>query len=358
MEQNNDRNKNDGPIKPNKMQWIVNLRKKTSEVWSEVDYYLNLSLTFWNIIDDLKKYWKGILSTVAISALILFLVSIARIAFFALHNSTPKSSDEITTSIGELGTFGDFFGGVTNPIIGLVGFIALAITISLQIKQNKASLKDSFDNSFFNMVNLQSNIISSLNYEGHEARSSFARFITKNDEKLNPDITNKYKLVVKQSAAKVFYKQFNSENNAVFGHYFRNLYRVLKMIHESSNDHAQKIIYSRIIRAQLSMGELTVLFLNCLDDVCDKGEFAFLLKRYQMLEHLSIKKVNSDKIKRENYNTMQFLIGDKVKVSGKEVLYYITEEHGKYQFRQDSGAFGKNRSQVLHSLKLFRSLRQ
>jgi len=357
MEQNNDRIKNKEAIKSNKKQWGVYLREKISGLWIWTDDYLGFSLSFYNILDIVRKHWKGILSLTAISILILFLASVARIAFFALNMPPSKSNEVTATTIGELGTFGDFFGGVTNPIIGLVGFIALAITISLQIKQNKASLKDSFENSFFNMVNLQNNIINSLNYEGHEARTSFTNFIILNDEKLNPAIENKYKLVVKQSAAKVFYKRFNSENNAFFGHYFRNLYRILKMIHESSNDHEQKVMYSRIIRAQLSMGELTMLFLNCLNDVCDKGEFAFLLKRYQILEHLSIKKATSDDIKRETYNTMQFLIGEKVKVSGKEILYYITQEKDKYQFRHDSGAFGKNRSQVLHSLKRFRSLR-
>lgn len=84
-----------------------------------------------------------------------------------------------------------------------------------------------------------------------------------------------------------------------FGHYFRNLYRIIKMVDEKKfsdnpiEDYKIKYSYTSIVRAQLSDDEIVWLFFNCLSD---KGSEKFkpLLEKYSIL-----KIINKDN---ETYN--------------------------------------------------------
>lgn len=273
--------------------------------------------------------------------------------YIAWKSLFKQKSEQSLTSvpIGELGTFGDFFGGISNPIIGAIGFIVLTFTIRMQIKQNKETIKQNFESSFFNLLNLQNNIIENLNYDGETARASFTKFLNENRTILYPNNFSQIKVMVKQSKAKVFYSKYNSSNNGVFGHYFRNLYRILKMIHDSEYSDAEKKKHARILRAQLSMDELTVLFLNCLPGVCDKGEFSELLIQYQILEHVSITKLINPNNTSLNYRYSEFIIGGKIRVSYTEVESYLKKQSESYYNRITSGAFGRNTSRDLALLK-------
>ena len=108
--------------------------------------------------------------------------------------------------------------------------------------------------------------------------------------------------------------------------------------------------HARILRAQLSMDELTVLFLNCLPKVCDDGAFAQLLIHYQILEHLGIKKLNSEANKSHMHS--EFLIGEKVRVSSKEVAFYLKKESTHNYNTSNFGAFGRNKSRDLLKLRI------
>lgn len=80
-----------------------------------------------------------------------------------------------------------------------------------------------------------------------------------------------------------------------FGHYFRNVYRIIKMVDEKKfsedlkEDFKIKYSYTSIVRAQLSDDEIVWLFFNCLSN---KGSEKFkpLLEKYSIL-----KIVNTDK---------------------------------------------------------------
>src|SRR5690606_20728284 len=83
------------------------------------------------------------------------------------------------------------------------------------------------------------------------------------------------------------YRIIQKHNNHILGHYSRNLYQALKLVDAQSYiSFEKKKQYTGIIRAQLSSEELSLLFINCLEGVCDDGQFKDLLVRYAMLEHL------------------------------------------------------------------------
>jgi len=80
--------------------------------------------------------------------------------------------------------------------------------------------------------------------------------------------------------------------NTDFGHYFRNLYRIIKMIDEQifdsesqQNDFEKKYYYTSIVRAQLSDYELLWIFFNCNYEFGSK--FKPLIEKYAFLKVLS-----------------------------------------------------------------------
>lgn len=79
-----------------------------------------------------------------------------------------------------------------------------------------------------------------------------------------------------------------------FGHYFRNLYRMIKIVDTSSfdenldKDYWIKYSYTSIIRAQLSDDEIKWLFFNCLTDK-GKEKFKPLIEKYALLKLINVK---------------------------------------------------------------------
>ncbi len=139
-----------------------------------------------------------------------------------------------TTSFG---TWGDFFGGVLNPILTFLTFMGLLITIILQqteLKQNRQEFQgqkealenQEFDNKFFQMLNLLNSIIINLQFKNpmaHKGRTVFYLLIH--------DLVKTVKLPTKQYTLKDFkakFKKFNNEHDENFKYYFLNLYQILK----------------------------------------------------------------------------------------------------------------------------------
>jgi hypothetical protein len=269
-------------------------------------------------------------------------------------NSTRNISDEnFGKYLSALGTFGDFFGGITNPIIGGVGFIALMITITLQIKQNKQNSQQSFESSIFKLIDLQNNIIENLEYNEAHKRIAFTKFLDDHNYEFNKRNGRDVMLPHhKYSVARFSYEEFNKNSNEYFGHYFRNLYSILKAIDDLPEDYKRKKYYSRIVRAQLSMNELAILFLNCLPGVCDNGEFASLLIKFQMLEHLKITSYQLQESPLDiKTSDLVYTIGGKMSVTIYEVAFYIFSEGKGLKENKSHGAFGKNKSNTILKIK-------
>jgi len=236
----------------------------------------------------------------------------------------------------EPGTFGDFFGGVLNPLLTFLTFVALAVTMAMQRAQLQTAISDStaavyqaslqrFETTFFNLLDLHNTIVRDLHFfpgeilldhekpdleEGYEARRRgsrgcsllsgeaqgitgrrvFAVILETIEEKVHG--RNPYGIELTPPAA---YKVIQDDYNHLLGHYFRNLFQALSLI----DIYAKRLIdigdadsftpkrYSNLLRAQLSTNELTLLFFNCLENMVDNGRFRELLIDYKMLEHMS-----------------------------------------------------------------------
>jgi hypothetical protein len=290
---------------------------------------------------------------------------------------------------GVAGIFGDFFGGVLNPILTFLTFLGLIVTIVVQRhdlrlsrveyeKTAEALTTQSVENTFFNTLELHHKIADNIKFDlslldenaYRKKLSGIKKFLNVASVSSSfPDELYKEESAPAIAAVTVFegraafdeilkflakgsasprqvldrYGFIQSEHNHVVGHYFRNLYQVLKLIDrydESVVSKANKNKYASILRAQLSTKELALLFINCLDGVCDKGRFKNLLIKYKMFEHLPIKLLKGSK--------SRFVVGGKegIMVDRTMVLQYHREKDFPMLDLEKvyGGAFGENRS--------------
>ena len=257
---------------------------------------------------------------------------------------------EVVTDFGEIG---DFFGGMLNPILAFIAFLALLKTIEIQSKELKTSNKaleltseesklsrqalqeqsksiklQNFENTFFNMLNLHNETIKSIyipedTFEANKNdifRTNTVTYKDLNGTVAKNVLSKLYELLqyqVKQttSNSNVIFLGFHRRTINYIGHYFRNIYQILKFI--SKSDIEDKKFYSNILRAQLSESELGLLFYNCASEIGIEY-FLPLLVEFEFLEHLPYN---------ENINS-------------KDVLLYI--KYAQFKDYKDSKVFGKN----------------
>jgi len=270
------------------------------------------------------------------------------------------------------GVFGDFLGGVLNPILTFFTLFGLIATIVIQRQELRLARHEyektadalstqAIETTFFNILDLHHKIVDNLKVDLEEL--SFRSEAEKALKGISASIINS-QLGVSMSSKKskvegraVFeeilaflsveaktpedalerYKNIQKHHNHILGHYFRNLYQALKVIdgyEENKLTYVEKRKYSSILRAQLSTKELALLFVNCLESVSDSGQFKNLLVEFQMLEHLPIQK------RKNGYS----LAGSKIAIASEDMLLQYKEKKniGANFKKYYGGAFGTN----------------
>ena len=257
--------------------------------------------------------------------LILFaLVCLIVVGSISLLISTGKS-----IKISDLGSFGDFFGGVLNPIFAFLAFLALLTTIVLQASELKATRKELkksakaqkeqseslklqneatklqiFENTLFKLFdvfNLAKNTVNIdiSNYSITDSSKIANGKVNNNyDEEINYAINeNKlfkhgtftsnealaiYSYIVKKNYINN-YDNFNDKYERNTGVYFGQIYQTLKFIDDSNIGNKQR--YVNIFRAQFTKDELEFLFYHCLGTI-GKRKFKNLVENYEFFEHI------------------------------------------------------------------------
>jgi hypothetical protein len=170
-------------------------------------------------------------------------------------------------------------------------------------QQNQTLIQQKFENTFFQLLQAQNEIIKLIDlkrtdqttgrdcfrlfYEKYffEAIDAYKREIKSKLGSVNVDIpANEMKLEINEIIAvysAVFYKKYQSE----LGHYFRNLYQIIKFVDSSTLAETDKYRYIKLIRAQLSSYELVLLFYNCLSKV-GFHSLKPLVERYALFKNI------------------------------------------------------------------------
>ena len=219
-------------------------------------------------------------------------------------------------NLQDLANYGSYLQGAVASLWALAGVFLIVVAFLAQTRQlrqqdaelenqqeqfrlqQESSTRQSFENLFFQLLNLQSKVATEFRVvlETDEAgaasfkplygrlknaftQKAFAEFQLANKTKGNqPPLETQREFAIAQYL--IFYKPFQAE----LGHYFRNLYHIFKFIKSSGFDHKEQRRYSSLARAQLSPYELTLLFYNCISPLGDK--FKLLIEEFGLLENL------------------------------------------------------------------------
>ncbi|WP_099609569.1 putative phage abortive infection protein [Vibrio coralliilyticus] len=330
-------------------------------------YYLIASKFIQHVIDSNTEEDSGL---VPLLSKLFVAVGIATCFIFIL--------DVVLSIAGKqdvIGVFGDFFGGFLNPILTFFTFFGVILTIVIQSRELRLTKNEhqksaeslalqTFENTFFNMMDLHNKSINELSVDINELGKDLSEAYE--PETIVEKVTQgnlvgmhlPSKVVEKHyTGRKVFsevvtllsklndnpestlenYKIINKEHNYLFGHYFRNLYQILKHIDNSKVSEKDK--YTAYLRAQLSSFELALLFLNCLDDIVDDGRFRQLVKKYNLLEHLPIitAEKGDDGVK-YSFVKYEFSIANQRMITQYIIDEKLSEKTAKHKY----GAFGSN----------------
>jgi hypothetical protein len=207
-------------------------------------------------------------------------------------------------SPGVWGLFGDYIGGVLGTVFSFLAFVALLMTLRIQSKelalsstelhnstnalkdQHIALEKQAFDNRFFNMVTLHHQIVNAIDLRSNGTVTSTGRDSLKVFyERLKPKLKSAARgdHLSYEDGIRDFYEEFFEKHGHELSHYFRNFYRILKFIDESSIPN--KTDYTGMLRAQLSNQELALIFYNGFTKHGQK--LKPLLEKYAIFENVS-----------------------------------------------------------------------
>jgi len=207
-------------------------------------------------------------------------------------------------------TFGDIFNALGSLFTALA-FAGLIVTIIIQRQdindQNKISNIQNFENNFFRLLEQHHRIIDSFiiepkpNNKGDsiapypEKRQKISQleafdFLAK-DFKYRFEKIKEIRFPADKSIQTVFVYAFlhhtYGKYGYMLGHYFRNLYHIVKFIDDdkSLKTFELKYKYAKILRAQLSAPEINLIAWNGLTNY---GEaFKPLIEKYRLLKNMN-----------------------------------------------------------------------
>lgn len=209
------------------------------------------------------------------------------------------------------GTFGDMFGSI-NALFSGLAFAALIYTIFLQRRelklhqqelefthqemkaqveqlqaQNVTLKKQSFEDTFFQLMRLQNDITNSIDLDANgrliKGRDCF-EYLYKKFTALWLKDKPEHRAAAERERINKTYLAFYEKYHSEIGHYFSNLYNVIKFV--DASDVERRKLYTNFVRAQLSSFEQIIIFYSVLTDLDKDGKFKKLIEKYTMLKSL------------------------------------------------------------------------
>jgi len=258
----------------------------------------------------------------------VFAFSVCTIVFgsvvyhFFLGQDLPVIKVLNNDSAGYWGQLGDFAGGFLNPLLSFLALMAVLKTMALQRIEMRAAQKEAriatqeqrqqtavysrqiFESTLFGLLDVQAKILNDINAGGRSGRSAI-EFIV-NECMSSSQYTNAlfYPDMRNSKDVRKCLESFWFDWKGSVGHYFRNLYWIMKTIDSSRDgfdledriksngkvgqrfyvDYLRKRNYTSLVRAQLSEFEMALLQLNCLTE--DGADLKYYVEKYSLLKPL------------------------------------------------------------------------
>lgn len=256
--------------------------------------------------------------------IILFIASSlsACLGFFSLWIGFEYFKNNVNNLI-ELGLIGDYLSGTAGVFFTISGsfaiviaFLAQKIQINLQkielSKLENSQLIQSFENNFYQLLNLYLNVVEQKSFCSPEIRensTNLQQWTGKEGIKnfyreymfkyLLPNYTSKtfnvpdinYQVEFNKSYTEII---INSAINPL-DNYFRIIFKILEFIYNGNN--INNIFYANIFKAQLGTYELKLLFYYGITDsanfASNELNFKKLAEEFNLFEDLSLKTSDS-----------------------------------------------------------------
>ncbi|MBS1775081.1 MAG: putative phage abortive infection protein [Bacteroidetes bacterium] len=232
---------------------------------------------------DFSKLEKVLVVLAICFAAIGFVVFVSSFIIFK-YNDTLDFSKKVNDE--KFGNLGSLIGGTVGALWSLVGVILFYITLRMQrkelafqreeleltrgelqgqkeqmIQQNATLIQQRFESTFFQLLTLHHQIVNTMDIRRQGTITQQGRDVFKSRYS---DIKREISRLSTQLEIEETYLKFYKAYQTDFGHYFRNLYHILKFINKSNLTPKEKYKYSTLVRAQLSSDELLMIFYNCL----------------------------------------------------------------------------------------------
>ena len=227
-----------------------------------------------------------------IFSVILTIVGFLILIFFSykVFNFQAIKDPIVDVQFAPIGQIGDFVGGYVGTLFSIVGIVLLFETLALQRKESSESkavfLKQQFDNTFFELLKLHKENVenfSTFDFFGEEQKGR--KFFAHNKELLQNifiptrSISKNRKLAIDHFTN--IYINFVDD----FSIYFKTLYQLYSLIEKSDIEGVQQATYSKILRAQLSEGELFFIRYNAMTEIGKPS--SHYINVFNILKHLS-----------------------------------------------------------------------
>lgn len=278
---------------------------------------------------------KQSLNLVWLPVAVAFFAVSAYIVYFGVVTKIPLGGPDSWAG------FGDFFGGMLNPVVGIVTIVLLVRTLQaqqhaielqreellaqrheLQLQreetrrstaaldaQHLAMVVQSFEQTFFAWLQSYRQAVSDLRFAGKNGpdalrqmiaycRADHASMVLSNGSEIsdaNPaksydqviDSYGKYDdrlLVERFGRARVAYEGVYQRHHDLIGPLLRSIYRLIKWVDGSQLAPKEKWHYVSIVRSQLAWAEMMlILYSGC----TQQGQrFVALINRYAILDNL------------------------------------------------------------------------
>jgi hypothetical protein len=213
-------------------------------------------------------------------------------------------------AFADLGQWGDFFGGALNPILTFLTFLGVLITIYFQKaelsltrieldrsasaleSQLKALEDQSFENTFFRLLELHNTIVNSIDLKDRQGRETkgrdcfrvfydrLGRHYRTAENRAKRDSQSQ---IIDNDLLDFAYKNFWQDHQSELGHYFRFLFNVIRFLKQDSQG---EDFYIKIVRSQLSDQELLIIFYNCLSP--QGAKFKTFAEEFALFDNMPI----------------------------------------------------------------------
>jgi hypothetical protein len=248
----------------------------------------------------------------AISVVILTILLITFSAFYGYFINVKDGF--FPSERSALGQFGDYFGGVLNPIFGFASFLALLVTIIYQAKelklsrteleltrnelahsaialmnQNKAIELQSFEQTFFSWLDTYKKLVTGFFYSDEKKGQIAMLYVWKiHIRKTAGDDINTGNRTTNFNEMMTSWNKLYDTQEIQLDSLFRTIYSIIFWI-DSQDDlklnRAKKWMYISIVRSQLSWIEMAFLYLNGLTD--RGAKFKKLAEKYALFNNLT-----------------------------------------------------------------------